>query len=97
MSFSARTTRVTALGRGFGVDNDPSVPVEAIRNGVRLSRYVRMRKILEDAVVVGKPTARTVSFSPVPRRLSPTTRARNTSVRRAAAMGSTSTGPATIA
>jgi len=38
--FHARTTRVTALGRGFMVDNDPSVPVEAIRNGVRLSRYV---------------------------------------------------------
>jgi hypothetical protein len=31
---------VTALGRGFMVDNDPSVPVVAIRNGVRLSRYV---------------------------------------------------------
>jgi hypothetical protein len=38
--FHARTTRVTALGRGFMVDNDPSVPVEAIRNGLRLSRYV---------------------------------------------------------
>ena len=148
--FHARTTRVTALGRGFMVDNDPSVPVEAIRNGVRLSRYVpgaqgtaigtflagraplgaapavpegrfvelsgaafntiypndfgywelvnelvqqeppgsgdpellgllaavgivhgkpfkpdaRMRKILEDAVVVGNATARTVSFAP---------------------------------
>ena len=148
--FHARTTRVTALGRGFMVDNDPRVPVEAIRNGVRLSRYVpgaqgtaigtflagraplgaapavpegrfvelsgaafntiyprdfeywelvnelvqqeppgsgdpellgllaavgivhgkpfkpdaRMRKILEDAVVVGNATARTVSFAP---------------------------------
>jgi hypothetical protein len=38
--FHARTTRVTALGRGFMVDNNPSVPVEAIRNGVRLSPYV---------------------------------------------------------
>ena len=36
----ARTTRVTALGRGFMVDNDPTVPVEAMRNGVRLSPYV---------------------------------------------------------
>jgi hypothetical protein len=36
----ARTTRVTALGRGFMVDNDPKVPAEAIRNGVRLSPYV---------------------------------------------------------
>ena len=36
----ARTKRVTALGRGFMVDNDPTVPVEAIRNGVRLSPYV---------------------------------------------------------
>src|SRR5450755_1553049 len=36
----ARTTRVTALGRGFMVDNDSKVPAEAIRNGVRLSRYV---------------------------------------------------------
>ena len=148
--FHARTTRVTALGRGFMIDNDPRVPVEAIRSGVRLSRYVpgaqgtaigtflagraplgaaqpvpegrfvdltgaafntiypndfsywelvnelvqqeppgsgdpellgllaavgivhgkpfkpdaRMRKILEDAVVVGNATARTVSFAP---------------------------------
>ena len=38
--FHARTTRVTALGRGFMVDNAPTVPVEAIRNGVRLSPYV---------------------------------------------------------
>jgi hypothetical protein len=38
--FHARTTRVTALGRGFMVDNDPKVPAEAIRNGVRLSPYV---------------------------------------------------------
>ncbi|MET0799829.1 MAG: DUF1254 domain-containing protein [Actinomycetota bacterium] len=38
--FHARTTRVTAVGRGFMVDNDPTVPVEAIRNGVRLSPYV---------------------------------------------------------
>jgi hypothetical protein len=150
--FHARTTRVTAIGRAFMVDNDPSVPVEAIRNGVRLSRYVpgaqgtavgtflagraplgaappvpegrfielsgaafntiypndfgyweivnelvqqeppgsgdpellgllaavgivhgkpfkpdeRMRKILEDAVVVGNATARTVTFAPRP-------------------------------
>ena len=38
--FHARTTRVTALGRGFMVNNDPKVPAEAIRNGVRLSPYV---------------------------------------------------------
>ena len=38
--FHARTTRVTALGRGFMVDNDPTVPVDAIRNGVRLYPYV---------------------------------------------------------
>jgi hypothetical protein len=38
--FHARTTRVTALGRGFMVDNDPTVPVEAIRNGIRVSPYV---------------------------------------------------------
>jgi hypothetical protein len=38
--FHARTTRVTALGRGFMVDNDPAVPVEAIRNGIRVSPYV---------------------------------------------------------
>jgi hypothetical protein len=35
----ARTTRVIVLGRAFMVDNDPQVPVEAIRNGVRISRY----------------------------------------------------------
>ena len=38
--FHARTTRVTLIGRGFMVDNDPKVPVEAIRNGVRVSPYV---------------------------------------------------------
>jgi hypothetical protein len=37
--FHARTTRVTVIGRGFMVDNDPAVPVEAIRSGVRLSPY----------------------------------------------------------
>ena len=29
--FHARTTRVTALGRGFMVDNDPAAPVKVIR------------------------------------------------------------------
>jgi len=148
--FHARTKRVTALGRAFMIDNDTSVPLEAIRDGFRVSRYVpgahgtavgtylagnaplsvspevpktkfiessgkefntifpndfgfwetinelvqdgppeagdpeilgllaavgivhgkpfapdaRMRKILEDAVVVGNATARTVSFAP---------------------------------
>ena len=38
--FHARTTRVTLIGRGFMVDNDPKIPVEAIRNGVRVHRYV---------------------------------------------------------
>jgi hypothetical protein len=38
--FHARTTRVTLIGRGFMVDNDPKIPVEAIRNGVRVYRYV---------------------------------------------------------
>ncbi|HEY5858069.1 MAG TPA: DUF1254 domain-containing protein [Aldersonia sp.] len=38
--FHARTTRVTLIGRGFMVDNDPQVPVEAIRNGIRVHRYV---------------------------------------------------------
>jgi hypothetical protein len=36
----SRTTRVTALGRGFMVDNDPRIPAEAIKNGVRVSPYV---------------------------------------------------------
>jgi hypothetical protein len=36
----AQTTRVVVLGRAFMVDNDPSVPVEAIRNGFRISPYV---------------------------------------------------------
>src|SRR4249920_4156464 len=35
-----RTTRVTALGRGFMVDNDPTVPVEAIRTGFHVYPYV---------------------------------------------------------
>jgi hypothetical protein len=37
--FHVRTTRVTVLGRGFMVDNDPKVPTEAIREGIRVSRY----------------------------------------------------------
>ena len=36
----ARTTRVCVLGRAFMADNDPKVPVEAIRRGFRISRYV---------------------------------------------------------
>ena len=36
----ARTTRVTVIVRAFMVDNDPTVPVEAIRNGLRVSPYV---------------------------------------------------------
>ena len=32
--------RVTLIGRGFMVDNDPTIPVEAIRNGVRVHPYV---------------------------------------------------------
>jgi hypothetical protein len=36
----ARTRRVTVIGRAFMVDNDPAVPVEAIREGFRVSPYV---------------------------------------------------------
>ena len=36
----ARTTRVCVLGRAFMADNDPRVPVQAIRSGFRISRYV---------------------------------------------------------
>jgi hypothetical protein len=36
----SRTTRVIALGRAFMVDNDPAPPIEAIRAGFRISRYV---------------------------------------------------------
>jgi len=35
----ARTTRVTLVGRAFMVDNDPKTPTEAIREGIRVSRY----------------------------------------------------------
>ena len=35
-----RTTRVTVIGRAFMVDNDPKIPMEAIREGFRVSRYV---------------------------------------------------------
>ncbi len=35
-----RTTRALVLGRAFMVDNDPSVPAEAIREGFRVSAYV---------------------------------------------------------
>ena len=34
-----RTTRAVVLGRAFMVDNDPRQPVEAIRNGLRISAY----------------------------------------------------------
>ena len=36
----ARTTRVFILGRAFMIDNDPRPAVEAIRNGLRISKYV---------------------------------------------------------
>jgi hypothetical protein len=35
-----RTTRVTVIGRAFMIDNDPTIPVAAIRSGFRVSRYV---------------------------------------------------------
>jgi len=38
--FHARTRRVTLIGRAFMVDNDPAIPAEAIRNGVKVHRYV---------------------------------------------------------
>jgi hypothetical protein len=38
--FRARTTRVTVIVRAFMVDNDPTVPVDAIRSGFRVSPYV---------------------------------------------------------
>jgi hypothetical protein len=38
--FHARTRRVTAIGRAFMIDNDPAVPLEAIRSGFRVSPYV---------------------------------------------------------
>ena len=38
--FHARTTRVTLIGRAFMIDNDPTAPVEVIRNGFRVSPYV---------------------------------------------------------
>jgi len=34
-----RTTRAVVLGRAFMVDNDSRIPVEAIRNGFRISPY----------------------------------------------------------
>jgi hypothetical protein len=36
----ARTTRVTLVGRAFMIDNDPTTPVEVIREGFRVSPYV---------------------------------------------------------
>jgi hypothetical protein len=38
--FHARTRRVTVIGRAFMTDNDPAVPLEAIRNGIRVSPFV---------------------------------------------------------
>jgi hypothetical protein len=36
----SRTTQVTVVCRAFLLDNDPTVPVEVIRNGFRVSPYV---------------------------------------------------------
>jgi hypothetical protein len=36
----SRTSRVTVIGRAFMVDNDPAIPVEAIRSGFKVSPYV---------------------------------------------------------
>jgi hypothetical protein len=36
----SRTTRVTLIGRAFMIDNDPTVPVEVIQEGFRVSPYV---------------------------------------------------------
>ncbi len=60
--FHARTTRVTLIGRGFMVDNDPKVPVEAIRNGVRVYGYepgahgTAVASFLAGRVPLGAPT-----------------------------------------
>jgi hypothetical protein len=59
----ARTTRVCVLGRAFMVDNDPRVPVEAIRSGFRISRYVpggqgtAVASFLAGAAPLGAPAA----------------------------------------
>ena len=59
----ARTTRVCVLGRAFMVDNDPRVPVEAIRNGFRISPYVpgaqgtAVATFLAGAAPLGAPSA----------------------------------------
>jgi hypothetical protein len=37
--FHSRTTRATLIGRAFMVDNDPAIPVAAIRDGVRVYPY----------------------------------------------------------
>ena len=37
--FHAKTTRVSLIGRAFMVDNDPTIPVKAIRDGVRVHAY----------------------------------------------------------
>ncbi|MDF2561137.1 MAG: hypothetical protein K0R99_2583 [Microbacterium sp.] len=38
--FHSRTTKATLIGRAFMVDNDPTVPVAAIREGVRVHPYI---------------------------------------------------------
>ncbi len=38
--FHSRTRRVTLIGRAFMIDNDPAVPVQVIREGVKVSPYV---------------------------------------------------------
>ncbi|KAF2415747.1 DUF1254 domain-containing protein [Microbacterium sp. B35-30] len=38
--FHSRTTRATLIGRAFMVENDPTIPVAAIREGVRVHPYI---------------------------------------------------------
>ena len=63
--FHARTTRVTVIGRGFMVDNDPTIPVEAIRNGFRISPYAPGTQGTAVASVPGRERA-VGAATPVP-------------------------------
>ena len=61
--FHARTTRVTVLGRAFMVDNDPKIPTEAIREGIRVTRYepgtqgTAVAAFLSGKAPLGQPSA----------------------------------------
>ncbi|MEZ0286000.1 MAG: DUF1254 domain-containing protein [Thermoleophilia bacterium] len=62
----ARTARVVVLGRAFMVDGDPGPPVEAIREGVRISPYVPAAEGTAAAAFLAGEVPTLAPVAPVP-------------------------------